>query len=144
VGGKKVINKVKKNIEDKLKKLYKTYNIYLEDKQSDEILKPALKIKVDNKTTNYQREKSIIKIKFDIVCLLDNDNKNELYWDISDKLDEELEILNLEGTLVRTGEKISEISEGQLHYRFDTTLNLVKEKQQGNNISSIVKEIKVI
>lgn len=139
-----MINKVKKNIEAKLKKLYPTYNIYLEDKQSDKILKPALKIQVESKTTNYQREKSIIDIKLDIVCILDENNKNKMYWDISDKLDEELEILDLEGTLIRTGEKVSVITEGRLHYRFNITLNLVKEKQQSNNISSIIKDIKVI
>lgn len=136
-----MINKVKSTLENKLKILYPTYNIYLEDKQLAEIIKPALRIKVENKTTFNQREKSNIKIKLNIVCYLEEDNKNEIYWDISDKLDEELELIELDGTLIRTREIISEIIEGQLHYKFDIGLNVVKETQESNHISSIQKDI---
>lgn len=131
-----MINKVKNTLKDKLKTLYPNYNIYLEEQES-EIVKPALSIKVEEKTASSQRDLIRQNVKLDIICNIDEINKYGLYWDISDKFDQELECLEIEDTLIKTGEKISEITEGQLHYRFLISFNTLKIKESVKNINQV-------
>ncbi|GMQ62364.1 phage tail terminator family protein [Vallitalea maricola] len=133
-----MINKVKNALKVKLENLYPNYNIYLEDKPISEIVKPALRIKVEEKTAYNQRDIIKQNVKLDIVGYLDDSNKNEKYWDISDKLDEELGYLEIENTLIRIGERISEITEDTLHYRFSIQLKTLKPKDA---VDSIIKGI---
>jgi uncharacterized protein DUF6838 len=136
-----MINKVKNTLKVKLENLYPDYTIYLEDKPISEIVKPALRIKVEEKATNNQRDKIKQNVKLDIISYLDDSNKYEKYWDISDKLDEELEYLEMENALIRTGERISEITEDALHYRFSIQLNIIKPKDAVDSIKGVNKNV---
>ncbi|MCT4686358.1 phage tail terminator family protein [Vallitalea sp.] len=136
-----MINKVKNALKVKLENLYPNYNIYLEYKTISEIVKPALRIKVEEKTAYNQRDIINQNVQLDIVGYLDDANKNEKYWDISDKLDEELGYLEIENTLIRIGERISEITEDTLHYRFTIQLNTFKPKDAVNSIKGINKNV---
>ncbi|WP_273328000.1 phage tail terminator family protein [Vallitalea guaymasensis] len=136
-----MINKVKNAFKVKLENLYPNYNIYLEDKPISEIVKPALRIIVEEKTAYNQRDIINQNVQLDIASYLDDANKNEKYWDISDKLDEELGYLEIENTLIRIGERISEITEDTLHYRFSIQLKILKPKDAVDSIKGINKNV---
>ncbi|WP_113673224.1 phage tail terminator family protein [Vallitalea guaymasensis] len=136
-----MINKVKNALKVKLENLYPNYNIYLEDKPISEIVKPALRIKVEEKTAYNQRDIINQNVQLDIASYLDDANKNEKYWDISDKLDEELGYLEIENTLIRIGERMSEIREDTLHYRFSIQLKTLKPKDAVDSIKGINKNV---
>ncbi|QUH29641.1 phage tail terminator family protein [Vallitalea guaymasensis] len=136
-----MINKVKNALKVKLENLYPNYNIYLEDKPISEIVKPALRIIVEEKTAYNQRDIINQNVQLDIASYLDDANKNEKYWDISDKLDEELGYLEIENTLIRIGERISEITEDTLHYRFSIQLKILKPKDAVDSIKGINKNV---
>jgi len=136
-----MINKVKNALKVKLENLYPNYNIYLEDKPISEIVKPALRIIVEEKTTYNQRDIINQNVQLDIAGYIDDANKNEKYWDISDKLDEELGYLEIENTLIRIGERISEITEDTLHYRFSIQLKILKPKDAVDSIKGINKNV---
>lgn len=136
-----MINKVKNALKAKLENLYPNYNIYLEDKPISEIVKPALRIKVEEKTAYNQRDIINQNVQLDIASYLDDANKNEKYWDISDKLDEELGYLEIENTLIRIGERMSEIREDTLHYRFSIQLKTLKPKDAVDSIKGINKNV---
>lgn len=136
-----MINKVKNALKVKLENLYPNYNIYLEDKPISEIVKPALRIIVEEKTAYNQRDIINQNVQLDIAGYLDDANKNEKYWDISDKLDEELGYLEIENTLIRIGERISEITEDTLHYRFSIHFKILKPKDAVDSIKGINKNV---
>jgi hypothetical protein len=138
-GSEKMINKVKNTLKENLQSIYPKYNIYLEDKKSNEIVKPALRIKVVNKTTNNQRDIIKQNVRLEIIFTVDDDEKNKLYWDISDTLDLELKYLNIDGTLIRTGDKISEIVEGELHFKFQIQLEVTDNVE----VKRLIKRIRI-
>lgn len=121
-GREEMVNQVKQKVKETLKGLYPTYHVYLEESTPANLLLPALSIHGLKKVTVNQGEKRIQNIKLEVTCQIEGADAGTTYWNISDKLDEALTYIDLEGVRLRTGEKTSEIKDAKLHYSFDLQL----------------------
>lgn len=138
-----MVNQVKQGIKDKLVSLYPTYHVYLEEDTPANLLKPALRIQCLKKTTQNQRENLMKNIQLGIVCLLEDADRDMIYWQISDQLDEAMTYVDLQGIRLRTGEKTSNITDGQLHYTFNLQLVTHETVEAGPIIQRLDKHMEV-
>lgn len=113
-------NDFTKAISKQLKALYPTYKIYV-DEQKQGFTEPCFFIKLVNnnldKKLDRRRDKEIL---YDILCFQDKQDEsvNFDFQDISDNLQENLELIQVGTVYFRTKNKESEVVDDILHFKF--------------------------
>jgi len=132
-----MINTLKNYIASKLYALYPLYTIYTE-KIEQGLTETAFFIELINQKIEKQlNNQSLQTVSFDIVCFLDSETDDQTFADITDKLNEEFEIITYSTKKYRTHNKESEVVDGILHYKFDVKVRLVVQSSPAVNMGSI-------
>lgn len=130
-----------KAISKKLKTLYPTYKIYV-DEVKQGLTEPCFFIKLisDNleKKFNLRREK---EINFDVICLMDKNDEeiNFDYQDISDSLQENLELLQVGTSYLRIKNKQAEVIDDILHFKFKVVVSVYITR----NVEPVISSAKI-
>lgn len=126
-------------ISKKLKNLYPTYKIYV-DEQKQGFTEPCFFIEVVSNNSDkklYRRNQK--EISYDVMCFMDKQDEEVTleFQDIIDNLQENFELIQVEGDYFRTKDKENEVVDNILHFKFKIMISAYVPRQSVSPINEV-------